>query len=214
MGWNAPPADLTGHVVICNCSEKVRGIVEELHAREADGEIDVVLVVQDRSLWEQHGEWHPDADNPVTREHFFVLHSGGVLTDRRAMTGARIQSARIAVILADPLHGQSADARTLLMALAIERFNPSVHTIVEMLNSSSRVHIRGSMINEVVCMAQLTEQLIAQSCITPGVKDIFLNLLSNAAGTNNAYLVAVPLRSWDAPTARSRAHRFERGCPT
>ena len=43
-----------------------------------------------------------------------------------------------------------------------------------------------------VCSGVLTEKLIAQSCITPGVKNVFSNLLTTAAGTCRFFTLPLP----------------------
>jgi hypothetical protein len=192
MEWKSPDPELKDHVVICNCNDQVRRIVGELHIETLDHRPDIVLVVQDGDLWERNPSWHPDPRNEYTREHFFVLirSSDGLLS--HALRRVNIAKARAAVILADPHHGEMGDARSTLMAVAIERENPQVHTVMELISSVNRAHLRATEVNEVVCQGELSEKLIAQSCITPGVKNIFWSLLTNAPGTNNIYITALP----------------------
>lgn len=192
MEWESPEADLTGHVVICNASDKVRRIVEELHAAIVKPRPDVVLVLQEEAMWNENPQWHPDETNPFTREHFFVLDccDGDRIGDR--LRRVNIGAARAAVILADPRQGTLADARSTLVAVSIEHENPQVHTVMELISSVNRAHLRATDVNEVVCQGEIAERLISQSCITPGVKNIFQSLLTNAPGTNNIYISPVP----------------------
>lgn len=192
MSWPPPPSNLSDHVVICNASVQVRRIVRELHAELVAERPDVVLVLQDDKLWREQSDWRPDAQNEFTRDHFFVLAGRDLAADRAVLDDVCIDSARMAVILADPIHGLRADARSLLLALAIEQRNRRVHTVLELLSSPNRIHLRGTAIDEVVCVDQLTEKLIAQCCITPGVGQVFRSLLVNTPDTNNIHLVPVP----------------------
>jgi len=192
MTWPPPPPSLKDHVVLCNASAQVRQIVKELHADMVRNRPDVVLVLQDNALWEAHPEWYPEQDAPFTREHFFVVAGRDLAADPTVLDDVCIDDARMAVILADPNHGPRADARSLLLALAIEQRNCKVHTVLELLSSPNRIHLRGTAIDEVVCVDQLTEKLIAQCCITPGVGQVFRSLLVNTPDTNNIHLVPVP----------------------
>ena len=192
MEWKSPDAKLSDHVVICNCNVQVRRIVAELHAETVENRPAIVLVVQDREMWESHPDWHPDPFNPFTLESFFVLHRGRGTLLSDAIREVSIGAARAAVILADPHHGDHADARSTMVAVTIERENPQVHTVMELISSVNRAHLRATEVNEVVCRGEIAEKLIAQSCITPGVKHIFWSLLTNAPGTNNIYISLVP----------------------
>lgn len=192
MEWKDPPTELENHVVICNCSEQVRRIVGELHAAAVVDKPDVVLLVQDAALWRQHPEWHPQRHNGHTQEHFFVLVREGGPAHQETLLAASIRTARAAIILADPRQGDLADSRSTLVAMALEQQNPDVHTVMELISSVNREHLRATEVNEVVCVGEIAERLIAQSCITPGVKNIFESMLVNKPGTNNIYIMQLP----------------------
>jgi len=192
MEWKDPPAELENHVVICNCSEQVRRIVGELHAAAVLDKPDVVLLVQDVALWRQNPEWHPQRHNGYTQDHFFVLVREGGPANQESLLAASIRTARAAIILADPRQGDLADARSTLVAMALEQQNPDVHTVMELISSVNREHLRATEVNEVVCVGEIAERLIAQSCITPGVKNIFESVLVNRPGTNNIYIMKLP----------------------
>ncbi len=187
MEWKDPPADLTRHAVICNCNEKTGRIVDELQAAQLDAPMGVVLLVQDLTQWKTNPSWHPQAAGPGG-----VYTVIGCPTNEGDLRKARITTAQAAVILADPAHGALADARSTLVALAIERENPQVHTVMELLSSVSRVHLQASEVNEIICLGEISEKLIAQSCISPGVKSIFLHLLTTGRGTNQVFIAPLP----------------------
>jgi len=177
---------LRGHVVVCNCNAKVKRLVEDLHRAAAPEALDVVLLAQDERMWKQHTGWHPQVSGPG---RFLVIF--GCPTEERCLQRARIAEARAAVILADPAQGDHADARSTLVAMAIERHTPQVHTVMELLSSVNRVHLRATDVNEVVCQGDITEKLLAQSCITPGVQNVFDRLLT--VGEGSSALVTAPL---------------------
>jgi len=190
--WKSPEGDLTGHVVICNCSDKVRRIVEELHIETVEDRPDVVLVVQDEQLWRENPTWHPYEEDEFTREHFFVQLDDCADPLIERLHRVNIAEARAAVILADPRHCKMADARSTLVAVSIEHEAPQVHTVMELISSVNRAHLQATDVNEVICQGEIAEKLIAQSCISPGVKNIFQSLLTNTPGTNNIYVTPTP----------------------
>ncbi len=174
---------LSNHVVICNCNEKVKTIVEELQSETAITPFDIVLLIQDKELWENNPKWHPKKNNAA---QFILLY--GDPFEQAILATACIEQARSAIILADPNHGQLADAQSTLMAVAIEKQNPQVHTIQELILSINKTHLKAMNVDEVVCLGEISEKLIAQSCITPGVKNIFENLLTTEDGTTQVFL--------------------------
>jgi len=181
---------LNGHVVICNCNEKVKTIVEELQNSTVQTSLDVVLIVQDPKLWQENPGWHPVITGNA---RFIVIY--GLPTDEPILQKAQISHARAAIILADPKHGKQADAPSSLNAIAIERANPQVHTVMELLSSMNRPHIEHTEINEIICLGEISEKLIASSCITPGVTNIFANLLTTEDGTPQIFIDPIPQRA-------------------
>ncbi len=180
---------LRDHVVVCNCNEKVRRIVAELHG-SSQGALEIVLLVQDEALWRANPRWHPPPPPEGEPPRFHVIY--GCPTKAEALSRAQVGAARAAIILADPRQGQLADPRSTLVAIAIERENPQVHTVMELISSQNRIHVRSSDVNEIICLGEITEKLIAQSCISPGVKQIFDHLLSSSASTNQLFITRLP----------------------
>jgi len=179
--------NLCGHVVICNCNPKVGKIVEELHTGAICEPPDVVLIIQDEALWQAHPKWHPPAS---AGNHFFAI--AGCPTDENDLRKVGIRDARAAVILADPNQGELADAPSTLTAMAIEKQNPQVHTVIELVASGNRRLMKATDVNEVICMREISEKLIVQSSLNPGIKNIFEDILTFRRGTSQLYTLTVP----------------------
>ena len=179
--------NLTDHVVICNCNAKVGKIAEELHTGTLFEPPDVVLLIQDEALWQSHPEWHPPAS---ASGRFYTVT--GYPTDKSDLWKVRIKHARAAVILADPNHGELADAPSTLTAMAIEKQNPQVHTVIELVASDNRCLMQATEVNEIICMREISEKLIVQSSLNPGIKNIFEDLLTFRQGTSQFYTITVP----------------------
>lgn len=161
-GGRAPEA-LTDHVVICNVNEKVPAIVDELWNDPVGESIDVAIIVQNRELWKNHPSWHPRHDGSRR-----VVEVVGCPAEGDVLREARITHARAAIILADPLQGTLADARSALVGIAIENENCEVHTVMELLLSVNRSHLRATTVDEVICLGEVSEKLLSQSSVTPG----------------------------------------------
>jgi Trk K+ transport system NAD-binding subunit len=182
-----PSPDISGHVVFLNANEKLPKIIEEIQFASKDDRLKIIVIVQDWDLWLENKHWHPKSLCPQN-----IYYREGRAAKVQDLRAARVDFARVAVVLADPLHGDLADAHTTLTAMAIEKLNADVHTIVELISSVNRVHLKFTKVNEVVCISELTEQLIAQSCISPGIKKVFEHLLSTDHHTMQVFAVPVP----------------------
>ena len=177
---------LRGHVVLCNINEKLSVIINDLHRDTQPNPVAIVVLVQDLQLWKNQADWHAfDA-----QRNYVALYAPP--SDPRSLQLAQIARARAAIILADPRQGDLADARATLVAVSIEKQNPQVHTVMELLSSLHRAHLANTEVDEVVCLGDLSEKLIAQSCITPGVGGIFDRLLGARESTSRFYLPALP----------------------
>jgi len=178
-------AGLSGHVVICNANSQVAQIVDLLRQATAPAPLPVVLVIPDEALWQAHPSWHP-----ATSDQFHTVVGNPV--EAAVLERAGIAGARAAIVLADPRQGDLADARSALVALAVEHQATAVRTVVELLQSSNRVHLVNTEVDDVVCVSEITEKLMAQSCVTPWVKNVFRHLLDTAPGTAQIYVTDLP----------------------
>ncbi|MFH1811606.1 MAG: hypothetical protein ABIJ09_22895 [Pseudomonadota bacterium] len=186
-GHDARLAELRHHVVICNLNPMVRAIVDELLDDPRQRVPAVVLLVQDMALWSEHPEWQP-----APRHGDRVVVLGGCSLEERCFSRSGLARSQAALILADPRQGELADARSTLLAMAIERHSRDVHTVVELQWSVNRAHLEATEVDEVVCMGDLSEKLLAQCCITPGVKRIFERLLGGQGSSTRWQLPVLP----------------------
>ena len=185
---DAAPQDgvLSNHFVICNWNDLGDQIVRQLHASVVEHKRAVVIVTDQP---EKVPGVEPDsADDPY--HNVFVIP--GDPTSDRILARADIAKASTAIVLSDPREGKYADTKSVLIALAIEAIEPRVHTIVEILHSRSRIHLRYTQVDEVVCVDELTEKLLAQAALTHGLSELYMRLLTATEDTNEVYVVEVP----------------------
>ena len=178
---------LRDHVIICNVNEKVRDVVDELWNDPVGESIDVAVVIQDEELWNRHPDWHPERSGTGR-----LVEVIGCPAEGEVLRRAEISEARAAIILSDPTQGHLADARSALVGIAIEHENPEVHTVMELNLSVNRSHLRATAVDEVICIGEVSEKLLAQSAVTPGVSRLFAHLLTTRAGTAQLFVRAVP----------------------
>ncbi|NOY80035.1 MAG: hypothetical protein GXP31_03420 [Kiritimatiellaeota bacterium] len=177
---------LTNHFVICNWNDLGDEIVRQLHAPVV-GDCRPIVIVTDRP--EAVPQLEPEGDDDPYRNVFVI--PGDPASDR-ILARAAIDRADTAIVLADMREPEHADTRSVLIALAIEAIEPRVHTIVELLKSRNRIHFQHTSVDEVVCIDELTEKLIAQAALTHGLSEVYIRLLTATEDTNEIYVVPVP----------------------
>ena len=116
----------------------------------------------------------------------------GNSTHEETLLRAGVDTAKIVIVLADRSLGESADTKTIMTAIAIDHIVPDVHVVAEVLLSSNVPYFSYTFVNEIICLELLTERLLAQSCLTPGVSFIFKDLLTQSSDTNEIYVESIP----------------------
>lgn len=174
--------NIKDHVVICNWTEKADVIVRQLHDDSVHDRSPIVVITE-------KPEQVPKSAEKAYRGLLIV---GGDPADRDILERADIRTARTAVILADEQDNENADSKSILIQLAIDSINPNVHTIVELVKSSSEMYFQYTHVNEVICLEQLAEKLLSQAALTPGLSEVYMNLLTQSLDTNEIYLEELP----------------------
>lgn len=174
--------NIKDHVVICNWTDKADVIVRQLHDESVHKKSPIIVVTE-------NPEQVPKSTDKAYRG---LLIIGGDPADKEILERADIRTAKTAVILADESDIERSDSKSILIQLAVDSINPSVHTIVELVKSSSELYFRYTHVNEIICLEQLAEKLLSQAALTPGLSDIYMNLLTQSLDTNEIYLEELP----------------------
>ncbi len=182
LNFDSGDYNIKEHVIICNWTSKADVIVRQLHD-ESVREKKAIIVITD----------HPEKVPKTTdKEYRGLLIIGGDPANKEILIRADLKNAKTAIILADEDDRENADSKSILIQLAIDSINPNVHTIVELVKSSSRMYFQYTHVNEIICLEQLAEKLLSQTALTPGLSEIYMNLLTQSAETNEIYLEELP----------------------
>ena len=171
---------MSDHIVICGWHDGAIEIVRQVQEDVVRDRREIVVVC-----------------NSATDRQKGAMEECGVRlleadpADKQALSDAGIRTAARAIILADRSAGKAADARSILIALAIEALNDVVHTVVELIDSSNRLHFERTKIDEIVCVSEIGEKLLAQSALTHGLTDFYTHLLTTSSDTNEIYVVEI-----------------------
>ncbi|MDG1479429.1 MAG: NAD-binding protein [Myxococcota bacterium] len=102
------------------------------------------------------------------------------------LAAACIDAVEVAVVLADKRAGrrpQDADARTILTVLAIERAQPAIHTIAELLNDDNMFHAYNAGVDEVLIADAYIGGILSQVVRSPGMTGVFSDLFRAGSGS-------------------------------
>ena len=158
--------NLSGHILICGWNSHAREMLKVLD-QEAFGQKIAVVLLADLP------------ENPLPQSRIKFVH--GDATVDSDLDRASAKTARSAILLADESHGPvdaaSADARTVLTALAIEGANPGVYSVAEVRDSANRRHFLRTKTNELVASTELAGGLLARAALDPGVGLVFETLM-------------------------------------
>jgi hypothetical protein len=153
----------SSHTIICGWNERGKLLVESL--RKITHRPILVLC--------------ESIDQPIREigklRNVYVL--SGDPTRASSLKDAEVATAKSVVVLRDDLLGESADAQSVKVALAVERIQVAVHTVVELHDNRNKSHFAWTKVDEVV-----SEELIATNLVAQAIR-----LTANqAAGLSNA----------------------------
>ena len=162
---------LSNHIIICGWNFQGLRIVEELLHANSNTNI-VILADSDK---------HPLKGN--TRSHRIDFVKGDPTQDK-ALKNACVHTSESVIVLTDfTKNANEADAEALMIVLAVESLNRNVHTCVQIMNSSNRVHLERAHADEIVCLDQIGGNLLVASAINHGVSRVIKELLTFNEGS-------------------------------
>lgn len=173
-------ARLRDHVIILHYPGlgRVTALLDELAADDKTRGRPVVLL--DPELEELPPEL---AGRGVTFVHGDPVKAA--VLDRAAAT-----TARYAIVLArDPMDGMS-DNHTLAAVLTLEQHSPQIHSVAECIDPERVELLARSGADSVVCLSELSSNLLVQEAVDPGVQRVLKQITSNTHG-QQIYLVDI-----------------------
>lgn len=172
---------LQGHIILFGWGQKTDRIVRELHS-------DVLRTKRPLVIVSEREERLPLPDSETYRQVWTVL---GNPTSDETLQRADVDTAEAVIILADETESNP-DAKSLLTCLAVESHNPRVYTCVELERDENCRHFRRIDTDELVSVADISENLLANCAISKGVSRVMYELLTVQKEGNELYVVALP----------------------
>lgn len=170
---------------ICGWNDRARGVIEELRQSRLPAHKDFAITVISSP---EETVFDGDANGDLHENVHFVM---GDPTLRRVLRNGGLEELDSLLILArqQDLGGAASDQRALMIALAAADLNPELHIVVELQEPQSREHFKRLPNVEIVSVRELAEKLLAHAAISPGVTEVYLELLTATADSNEIYIV-------------------------
>jgi voltage-gated potassium channel len=176
---------MKNHTVICGWNSRGKTLVNEL---SACGEDIVVIAQKDPSLH--------DFDN--------IDYIKGDPTDLDVLEKSQFNIAEKVIVLADTSNGRSpddADARTILIAMAIENTCQHIYTVIELLKPKNEALAKKAKVNEIILCDQLLADITAICASNQGIGK-FLNDVLSVSDDKSSFGVEKDLKDTQGKTVK------------
>ena len=171
--------DCVDHVVICEfgSENELVKLVDEVRQDQETSNKDIVVI--DDQIEELPGRLQQP-------KIFFVR---GDAAQEETLQQANIAESRAVIIQASAHSGS--DDRNLKIALAVKAFSPDSLVIAECTDPANERFFRQAKCDSVLCVSTLSEQMLVQELLSPGVGEVVAQLTSNEHG-KQFYITAMP----------------------
>ena len=152
---------LEDHIVICGWNDDIFDILETLMCSTNRN----ILIIAENPLQE------------IASPRVMLLQ--GNPSNKETLKTGQIERAFSAIILSEKQEGHSSqdtDAKSILIALALNICNPDLHTTIELQNPDNIEHAQNAGVNDFITATAYQGALLAQSASSPGVAKIFAKI--------------------------------------
>lgn len=161
--------NLSDHIIICGWNFQGEKIIKELLSSGEKSQPDIVILANHER-------------RPVKDEHIEFIK--GDPTQDQDLIRAGVKSAESVIVLSDlTKKANEADAEALMIVLAVESLNRKIHTSVQIINSSNRIHLERAHADEIICLDQMGGNFIVASTINHGISRIVNELTTFNSGS-------------------------------
>jgi voltage-gated potassium channel len=157
------------HIIIIGWSTKAKSAIDEILKSNTDIEVVVIDTLPKSPV-----------DISIERVHYIQ----GESTEETTFHNANIANAKSVIIFADDFIQDLSlrDAKTLTVAIIVERLAPSVHTTVEILMEEHISNFSHVKVDEFILSQETISNLAVRAAMYKGVSQIYAQLLSRQHG--------------------------------
>jgi len=168
--------ELDGHVLVCGWNTGTAPLLSEMAVDDELRGLPLVLVNELDRL--------PDLSRTKIRVDL-LYHVKGDFAQLEVLQRAGVERAARAVVMADHIREHATadrDARSVLAALTIERLNPTIYCVVELMDADNEAHLGVAGVEAVIMRSELSGRALAAACRHPNLMEVMMNLLTLRRG--------------------------------
>ncbi|WP_425447197.1 potassium channel family protein [Dethiothermospora halolimnae] len=155
------------HIVIIGWNNKSEIILKELIEDNPDSKIVIIdkrekLILDEKNVFFVHGD--PTKDETLRK--------------------ANIEKAHTVIVVADENleDDRTADARSVLICLAVDKLNTNIHLIAEVLNKENISHFERANVDDVIISSEMSSRVMVRSALYKNVSHALKELLTSTYG--------------------------------
>lgn len=181
---------LSGHLVICNWTPRIDGIIKEYRTGFDEKHVVIILTPPKEEKTEKL---------PQTPEYENVYLIHGNPAEKRFLERANISRASALLILAVKEDSGDPDASSLLALHAVQKVieedkscKKPPRIIIEIENPDYRGLLQKHGADEVIAYSEIQHELLAQAIITPPAIGFIREILKVTSDSNEVYVLDIP----------------------
>lgn len=178
------------HIVICGWNRRGAAVIANLQG------------LSKRPILVLHDDVAAVIADVGKREGLFIMR--GDCSDRSTLERADVAQAYSVLVLALESLGASADARSVQIALAVERIRTAVYTVVELKDIQNKQHFSWTKVDDLV-----TDQEIAVRVISQAVRHLMRQQDGSTLGHSERKLLDLYRQLIDPSESRSQIYRVD-----
>ncbi len=155
------------HIIIVGWNLRSKLIIDELINEDIDFKITIIDKID---------------HNPYNRNN--ISYIKGDAWDETVLKRANLNYAKTIIVLADKKIGneEMIDAKSVLICLAIDRLNPNIYVIAEVMKPNNKVHFKRVNADDVIISDEIESKILMRSAIYSGVNKTYKELITNKYG--------------------------------
>lgn len=159
--------EFDGHIAIIGWNNKSKIILEELIQDNCHAKI---VIVDERERLN------------LKYKNVYFVH--GNPTKDETLIKANISNAHTVIVMADEklANDGMADAKSVLICLAVDKLNTNIHLITEVLNEENVPHFKRANVNDIIISNQMSSRVMVRSALYKNVSHALKELLTNTYG--------------------------------
>ncbi|MTI67786.1 MAG: hypothetical protein FH753_14465 [Firmicutes bacterium] len=166
-GMGIVDVTFNNHIVIIGWNFRTESIIDELINEDSKIKIAIIDKID---------------ENPYNNKNISYI-KGDAWKDK-VLKRANIKNAKIVIVLADRSleNYEMIDAKTVLTCLAVDKANPKVYQMAEVINHSNIVHFQRANVNDIIISNELESRILVRSALYKGVNLAIKELITNSYG--------------------------------